>query len=930
MKLFFSPEYSGTVYVKPTGYAETSSTSGTGVMMDTVVVNTIGLINLLELRLGLHYSEIPAQERLAHYYKAVCLYMKDNPDNVMADSFKVSGLSTAKSMLSWRDELRNALWDFEGKEISGRLAVLIGVEEIFRKTGGVDIAGRLHVVCDQVRIQNLCCEDLVIIMPVNKEFLKPAIKELIDALQLQGATIEQAEIDTGTNSNLDKVRKMIASQENEKITLDKDDDSFQIWKFADNRLACEYLSYYNMEDVDVWVNTDNKQMDNWLMLMNKSLTGSVTANCTPRLTQMFVMGLSMFSNPLNVNTLVEWLNMPLHPLNKFFRSVLADTIATEGGYRNEACRKIIKDFIEGKFVYLTDEQKTLSEEEQKEIRLKRKKEREKNVDVFLPAMSSTQDIKKETVCVFVSELSSWARQQSHLMADNGDNEQWAEQLMAVSGMCEVFNILLGTISEDTVDYNTIDSWVRAIYEKGTYTNAVAECGSRNVVDSPAKIVSVAKKTVWIGVDGDASIGQECAFLYPTERKSLIEIKEMTPWEESSQNSYYEQQMMIPLRMTSGQLILVVRERENGEPTLKHPFIVRLEQQIENFNDIVKYPAIEATEKCDAQPVNHDVTGSELVFNHADEIKWEDHLSPTSIGTLAEYPFDYLMERLLDITNDAKAQMSDIRTTKGNVAHAVIEKLFSPREGEIFATPEVIDVRIKNEYEKVYAEVLEAKGAILQLAENELEEKLLNEQLRRCLDSLLGIIKANNLKVTGCEHYVECQMDLGLPKAIDANGNEKNRDMLGYIDMTLEDQNGSPVVFDFKWTTWAQGYKDKIKENRSIQLELYRMMLGREKKKGVAKVAYFLMPEGCLYSKEDFAETRFKKVECENAGDIVEQLKHSVEYRMEQIKSGKVETNGEFTELQYVQDTATKGLFPLKENNGKKKENFFSDYKIFNK
>ena len=123
MNIIFSPEYSGIVYLKPA--------DGMGVMMDMVVVNTIGLVNMLELRMGLHYDELPEQERVARYFDAVSQYMDAHPDNVMAASFNTSGLATAKAMLSWRDELRSAEWDFDGKEISERLAVLIGVEEYF-------------------------------------------------------------------------------------------------------------------------------------------------------------------------------------------------------------------------------------------------------------------------------------------------------------------------------------------------------------------------------------------------------------------------------------------------------------------------------------------------------------------------------------------------------------------------------------------------------------------------------------------------------------------------------------------------------------------------------------------------------------------------------------------------------------------------------
>ena len=58
MKIIFSPEYSGNVFLKPE--------NGSSVMMDTVVTNAIGLVNILELRLGLHYQEESEPERLAH------------------------------------------------------------------------------------------------------------------------------------------------------------------------------------------------------------------------------------------------------------------------------------------------------------------------------------------------------------------------------------------------------------------------------------------------------------------------------------------------------------------------------------------------------------------------------------------------------------------------------------------------------------------------------------------------------------------------------------------------------------------------------------------------------------------------------------------------------------------------------------------------
>lgn len=468
-----------------------------------------------------------------------------------------------------------------------------------------------------------------------------------------------------------------------------------------------------------------------------------------------------------------------------------------------------------------------------------------------------------------------------------------------------------------------------IYEKGSFTNAVAEKGCRMVVDSPSKIASVAQNTVWMGVDGDDAMAGECAFLYPSEKLQLTQERYIRAWDESMQNQYHQFMSLTPLRMTEKQLILVVCLSRAGEATLKHPLMVRLEQQVSNLDKFIRTPKIDEAKFLDVKVVDREEAAAEIKFDHASKLQWPDHLSPTSIATLTEYPLDFLMERMLNITAEGKAQMSDVKTIQGNVAHAVIEALFAPRQGKAYATPKEIAERLK-EYDAVYNELVEAKGAILQLAENKLTEKLLHEQLRSCLDSLLEILKDNELKVTGCERYVEMDMKLGLPKTLDENGNPKASDMLGFIDMTLEDRDGHPVVFDFKWTTWAKGYQNKLEQNRSVQLELYRQMLGQTKKDEVKRVAYFLMPEARLYSKEAFSGRYCTQIESSDDSNIVEQLRQGVIYRKKQLDAGLLEMMGPYDELSYVKDTEDMGLYPLLKNDetGGKKANSFSQYGLF--
>ena len=257
-----------------------------------------------------------------------------------------------------------------------------------------------------------------------------------------------------------------------------------------------------------------------------------------------------------------------------------------------------------------------------------------------------------------------------------------------------------------------------------------------------------------------------------------------------------------------------------------------------------------------------------------------------------------------------------------MAHAIIEHLFAPREEQRCSKADEIAKRIDEEFDEQVRRQIEACGAILYLPENRLDAELLKEQLRKCLDVLLEILRDNHLVVTGCEHLVT--KDMGLLKS------DKGYDMKGFIDMTLEDENHHPVVFDFKWTSSRNYHRDLLTSNRSIQLELYRDMLGTEQRDAVERTAYFLMPEAQLYSKEHFEGINCTQLEPANKDNIVDQLKRSVNYRKNQLEAGRLEVAEGFPlgNIDYYNDTESQNLFPLKAEKGTQVANIFSNYMLF--
>jgi len=916
MKILFSPEYSGHVFI---GLNEQLPE-----LMDTMVCDTMGLVAMLELRMGIHVEELSSNNRTVLYYKALSEYMKRHPDNILAESFKLSGLGTAEQALRWRDSLMMDKWKPVAGSGSGRLDVLEETEVFFDCVGLADrIATILHYLYNKV--EKSIFTDLEIELPCEKELLHPAICELLTALENLGTVVSFTASKTEGESNLAKVTRLLQSDTKEKIELTKGDDSFLIYRFTDENAANEYLSLKGEElNADVWINNSNKAMDNWLRMMGKPTMGSSMVEASPQLVQLFVLGLEMMKEPLNIQSVISWLYSPMQPLGTFFGGLLAETIIGEGGYRNEVCQKVVNDYIMGKYTFHDkEEDMELSDKAKAKRDDREKKERELLVKVYLPSFDVQNKVDTIRIKSYLNSLSGWATSRAHFLREKPNNEGWISQLQSLAEMCDTFILLLDSSNMgENADWKQVDSWVSTLYKGETFMQYASQKGCRELIDSPAKMAARSKRTIWMNFTGDNGRHLDCSFLYPTERKKVKDS--LTLWDERKETDYHQKMEMIPLQMTDEQLILVVTDYVGGELAQKHPFMVRLESLIdkENLKEFVRTPNLLDEEMENVQLVRNENTQSQIAFDHADLLKWPNHLSPTSLSTLVEYPLDFVLERMLKIVNTGPGSIADVKTTKGTVAHAVIEGLFAPRDGKDRSTADEIEQRVKQEFEEQVRKSIEACGAILYLPENRLEAELLTEQLQKCLDVLLTIIRENRLTVTGCEQRVT--KDMGMIKT------EEGWDMIGFIDMTLEDENHHPVVFDFKWTSSKSYYRDLLTANRSIQLELYRTMLSAEKRDAVEKVAYFLMPESHLYSLEHFNGLHCTQLQPANKDNIVEQLKNAFFYRKKQIDSGRIEIGEGFPcgMLDYYNATEAESLFPLNIKDGQQESNIFSNYILF--
>lgn len=916
MIIYYSPEYSGFTY---TGLKDKG-----GILFDTAVVDTGGLINLLCLHGGMHYEVSDSTERMIAYYKAMRKYLHENPKNVLAKSFKTDGLNTAKVCLSWRDTLVLAGWSKNAKQPSDRMTALQGIEEFFNSPGTVDILPNIIK-----GIEDGCTlpDNLEIITPCDYKLLHPAIVRLMNALKDRGTKFSVLEhaIKKG-ECDLNKVASLLNSNDSKNIKLSKD-NSLQILNFEEKDDALRYLTLQKDNAYDVWIDSDSKQLDNWLRLEGKPTTGSTVAQCMPQISQLFIIGLGLFSKPLNVNTLLEWLYAPMTPVGRKFAWNLANTIVYKGGYFNKECQEVIDKYLNGEYDWF--EERT-TDEQKKEIINKKRKSREYAVSTFLPRIkghkeftidSTDNNVDVDRLREFTEALNAWSKQQMS-MTDDADRKA---QLGKISSETDAVSLLLEDYEGSTIPFSTIENWMGSLYKYADYRQYRAQRNCRNVISSPGNMAGKSKNTIWCDFQGGDAGKLTYSFLEPIEKKEFK--KTLNLWEDAKEQKYHRSMLLMPFNMTSDQLTLVTYNRNGSEEVEKHPLMIQLEQQVKNLDDIVLHPHIDESLYEEADIIdnkNRNDDADEFIhLPHPEYIKFPKYESYTSLSTMYQSPLDYTFGSIAHIQQVGASAMAEIWTTKGNVAHAVIQTLFWNEKDKASGYPDNIEKNLKENYDNVFSEIVNAYGAIMLLQENRIDTRTYKEQLRQCAARLLEIVKANHLHVTGIESKVKNKL-----------GFEHDIDLLGYIDMRLSDDNGRPYIFDFKWSGNSKWYSSLLKTNKSLQLSLYKALVNSLEGEKVAAVGYFLMPEGRMVTTSGLIGDLVIPVQVDENRkdkDLIAEMRNSYAYRRNQIEHGLIELGeGEGIDaLQYGKDQDEKHLVPLDtDDDGKKASNKFSSFDMF--
>ena len=898
MKIIYNPFYSGSYYL---------DMSTKNVALDVQVLETQGLLSQLALHAGIH-QQIPSySERLASYHKALLDYDNSKNDNMFHRSIEIDSMSVAKTLLRWRDYLALCGWS---KEVTlqecGRLNTLAEIEDYFHDESLACLLAKLtsHInsmKAGDAKVPNIY-KNLIIEIPCQLNLLPDYIQPLLKSLNNLGVKIEENSDDTGATPK--SITEIHFSQQ---------------WK------AEAWMTQQEPTAYDVWINTNNKRLDNWFHMSGNPVCGSEMTATNPQITQMFLLAVQLFQRPLNVNALLQYLFLPECPLDRMLCRNLARIIVHKGGFCNDKVQECINNFINREFKAEEDETPQKYTQEQRKDNYIKYLPFDLRKDVSALSLADESDkVNVKELSEFLSSIGSYASSRAIKITEVQPYDVRIAQLKKVAEMTKALLDQIHTLVEGDLSFTKLSQWAQSLYEDGSFTLYHAQVGSRCLLNSPSNMIDKAKKTIWCDFYGDISIDLTTDFLSNLEIEKLKE-KGVALWNKENESELMHQMFYRPIYKTSEELTIVTCEHQGATKLPVHPLYLQLPSITKTEDGDSLYNTMPSKEVTTIN--NHREEDNSVICFDAKEhpVKWRTVESFSALEKLLQNPFDYFMKYTLQFSDTSETDIK-MFLTYGNVAHEVVETLFTAeREG----TP--LKHYVSNHYERAFSSALIKNGALLLLPEHHLDRERLKYQLSGCVSKLATIIENNNLTVIQCEQKEEQDLDF-----------EGGIIIQGYIDMLLRDTAGHDVVFDLKYVSKKDKYKTILEKNRAIQLAIYKALREKhEQHSGSIRTAYFVMPEGALYSADEFLGENCNQITPNNPAELMPQLRNGYAERVREISEGRIETsdNQPILDIEYMQ---AKDVYPLEqegkqvknETTGKRQnikvkvENKYSDYKCF--
>lgn len=836
-----------------------------------------GLLRCLEMHLGLagHATDIDFL-RIEAFRQGLLRHAElAEPTPFYANSFEADPLGVATELLDRRDELLLGGWDFELRsDTPPRLRVLAEIEQGFREVPGrlpVGYADRVVRVLHALPHQGHPWNDIRICEPRN--LLAPPILRLLTALEKSAGIQARVLTDTQPEDDTDlaNFQRILLGQTPQSKPL-RGDGSLLLLRSkraSDAARFCAQLFRLNPEFRPLCLIPErNRSLDEAMHREGLPSPGILSASLARPLLQLLKLTAAFLWTPVDPFKVLEFVNLPIKPLNEALGHRIAEVLAQApgiGGERWGVVYALLKDLPP-------------ADREQYRLWFERRR---------YPMEGKAP---KDDIIRLYRNLQHWARKRyDELGSQFSSLLVLAEQSRRLCEMAEA-------LPEDALSPLELERLVRTVYEASPVLYREPELGHLPFVHQAGSIWHDSDELLWWNFIQNEPVHFFDRWYQP-ERNHLqalgaqldtpIRANELLLW-----------QRMRPFLRCRKRMVLVLPDTVLGESTSAHPLYGDLQAAFESLQPIrfaihepadlqrlqqfLTVPALEVRTPRQFGRPKPFLDVPRLAQRSQREVE-----SYSSLESLFYYPHQWVLRHQVKLRPSPILRVVKDETLMGTLAHRIFEKLF--QENRVDWTRDALYSWIETTAQSLF----EREGAVLLLFGREPERVGFIRRVREAAWVLLDHLRSNHWEVVGTEMQLE--------------GNFDDQPIRGIADLVLR-RGDEWAVLDLKWR--GAGYRQTlIRNEEDLQLTLYAHMAGN----GAtwAHTAFFIINRAQLLARNNQA---FQSVQgiapdsdvADTMSRIWQRMHATFRWRKNQLARGIVEVRTNQTykdlELAYADDS----------------------------
>ncbi|MEL7123542.1 MAG: hypothetical protein AAFO07_29135, partial [Bacteroidota bacterium] len=639
---------------------------------DFLTVGPNKLIQVLEAHLACPLASNNNEYiRVEQYRQAIINFLNDKQTKPFFEhSFYADPFATAQELLSRRDELIAAGWQFEtNKNTPNRLKTIAKIEKQLNKLSP-GLADRITTILARLKTCHNPIAEIQLFTPW--ELIPFPFKRILNALKEKGTRLELHQENYKLSPKHDlrifQERFTATSTSKEKVSP-KVDGSLVLIKGERATELATFIAKLAQKNAHfkplVLIHDKNRSLDTSFIQEGLPGMGILTTSAARPVLQVLKLVTTFLWEPLNPIKVLEFLSLPIKPMDDELALKLALQIAQSPGINSDAWFATIAQFFD-----LIDQRNT------KEMNLSPKEIREQyNYWFNRKRYSLAATVPKEEVASLFTYLFKWA--QKKFEQENPESQS----LIFLVEQSKRLADLINTLPEKELTPLEVERLVRTVYEPAPIQLQAAQMGHWPVIYHPGSLTASTPSLLW----WNFIQSEPNHFFSKWYKKEWEYLKDQgvllaSPQLENENLIYHRKN---PVLNVNNQLILAIPEKKDGHETLAHPLMGDLMATFENLDvltiDINKNTNAHLLELIFPSRFDNTINALEktqpfVQIDSKNQLEPREEETFTSIDKLIYYPYQWLLRYKLGIRKSSILSITSDQALMGNLSHRLIEYL----------------------------------------------------------------------------------------------------------------------------------------------------------------------------------------------------------------------------------------------------------------